>query len=94
MDLLRFFLGVRQHKKFLHVQGTVFCRALACYVFTKLLRLLVKRWRSKGIRAIVYMDDGIGALKTKALNEAHRDVISNLEQAGFVLNILLKTTTD
>ena len=37
---------------------------------------------------IVYIDDGIGASKTKALNEAHRDVVvSDLEHAGFVLNI-------
>ena len=36
----------------------------ACYVFTKLLRPLVKRWRSKGLRCIVYIDDGICASKS------------------------------
>ena len=37
----------------------------ACYVFTKLLRSLVKRWRSKGIRCIVYIDDGIYAARSQ-----------------------------
>ena len=75
-------------RKFYMFKVLPFGLASACYVFIKLLRPLVKRWRSKGIRAIVYIDDGTGASKTKALNEAHRDVvISDLEQAGFVLNI-------
>ena len=33
----------------------------ACYIFTKLLRPLVKYWRGQGIRIVVYLDDGIGA---------------------------------
>ena len=32
---------------------------IACYLFTKLLRPLVKKWRSMGIKAILYVDDGI-----------------------------------
>ena len=75
-------------KKFTCLRCCLFGLASACYVFTKLLRPLVKRWRGKGIQTIVYIDDGIGASKTKALNEAHRNVVvSNLTQAGFVLNI-------
>ena len=34
----------------------------ACYIFTKLLRPLVKYWRGQGIRIVVYLDDGIGAV--------------------------------
>ena len=33
------------------------------YLFTKLLRPLVKHWRGQGIRAIVYLDDEIVAAK-------------------------------
>ena len=33
--------------------------ASACYVFTKLLRPLVKRWRSLGLHVFLYIDDGI-----------------------------------
>ena len=33
--------------------------ATACYVFTKLLRPIVKYFHAKGIRIVVYIDDGI-----------------------------------
>ena len=56
----------------------------ACYVFTKLLRPLVKRWRSKGFRCAVYIDDGI------CVSECISDtnfIVSDLEHAGFILNV-------
>ena len=34
----------------------------APYVFTKLLRPLVRLWRGKGHKAILYLDDGICAV--------------------------------
>ena len=37
--------------------------ATACYAFTKLLRPLIKYWRSQGLRALLYLDDGIVAVK-------------------------------
>ena len=40
-----------------------FSLATACYVFTKLLQPLVKFWRSQGLRAVLYLDDGIVASK-------------------------------
>ena len=40
--------------------------ATACYAFKKLLRPLVKYWRSQGLRAILYLDDGIIAVMGKA----------------------------
>ena len=33
----------------------------ACFCFTKLLRLLVKRWRCMGHNSFVYLDDGFGS---------------------------------
>ena len=33
--------------------------SIACYVFMKLLRPLVRRWRSMGLRCVMYIDDGI-----------------------------------
>ena len=39
--------------------------ATACYAFTKLLRPLVKYWRMQGLRAIIYLDDGILAVAGK-----------------------------
>ena len=35
----------------------------ACYLFTKLMRPLVRYWRGRGLKAIVYLDDGIVAVK-------------------------------
>lgn len=34
------------------------------YIFTKVLRPLVKHWRGKAIRIVVYLDDGSGASST------------------------------
>ena len=35
--------------------------AMACYIFTKLIKPLVKCWRAEGLQAVVYLDDGIVA---------------------------------
>ena len=37
----------------------------ACYIFTKLLRPLIKHWRGKDNKAIIYLDNGIVAVKGK-----------------------------
>ena len=59
--------------------------ATACYVFTKLLRPLVKYWRSQGLRAIIYLDDGIVAVSGKeAAHKASHSVRTDLAKAGFV----------
>ena len=44
----------------------------ACYCFTKLMRPLVRFWRSRGLKAILYLDDGVLAVKGKeeALKES------------------------
>ena len=59
----------------------------ACYVFTKLLRPLVRYWRGRGLKAIIYLDDGIVAVKgKKAAKEESQQVKHELESAGFVIN--------
>ena len=37
----------------------------APYVFTKMMRPLVRLWRSKSLKAVVYLDDGICALQNE-----------------------------
>ena len=32
----------------------------ACYIFTKVTRPLVKKWRSEGKQVLMYLDDGLG----------------------------------
>ena len=47
----------------------------------------MKRWRGRGIRNIIYIDDGICAAPTVEECIANRDiVIQDLAKAGFVLN--------
>ena len=60
----------------------------APYVFTKLMRPLVKFWRGKGLKAIIYLDDGIVSVKgERRAAEASAKVRCDLENAGFVINI-------
>ena len=59
--------------------------ATACYVFTKVLRPLVKYWRGKGVKNVLYLDDGIGARKGhKGSTEASTNVRNTLINSGFV----------
>ena len=57
----------------------------ACYVFTKLLRPLVCYWRARGLRIVVYLDDGLcAAAGLDAARLASDLVRSSLSKAGFV----------
>ena len=66
----------------------LFGLSTACYIFTKLLRPLIKHWRGKGLKAIIYLDDGIVAVKgkKKALEES-KHVKQDPESASFVINV-------
>ena len=60
----------------------------ACYLFTKLMRPLVKYWRGRGLKAIVYLDDGIVAVKGEMEAKIEsRKVKEDLEKAGFIVNV-------
>ena len=57
----------------------------ACYIFTKLMRPLVKRWRGNGLRAVVYLDDGIVAVNgMEAAEQTSIIVRQDLADAGFL----------
>ena len=60
----------------------------ACYLFTKLLQPLIRLWRGRGLKTIIYLDDGIVAVhgKERAIRES-ASVKRHLESAGFVINI-------
>ena len=61
----------------------------ACYMFTKLLRPLVRYWCAKGLRIVVYLDDGLCAVagRQTAL-EASELVRTTLARAGFVVHLI------
>ena len=61
--------------------------APASYVFTKMLRPFIKKWRGQGIRSIIYLDDGILGSPSKRSTGFHcLTARGDLENAGFVLN--------
>ena len=65
----------------------VFGLSTACYVFTKITRPLIKRWRLKGYKVLIYLDDGfnIGSdYNTCKASTEH--IIQDLESSGFVIN--------
>ena len=65
-----------------------FGRSHACYLFTKLLQPLIQLWRGGGPKAIIYLDDGIVAVrgKERAIRES-ASVKRDLESVDFVDNI-------
>ena len=76
--------GVQRYFKF---KVLPFGLASACYVFTKLMRPLVKRWRGLGIRSVVYLDDGILGDKNKDCLEKNISIVkSDLDRAGLTIN--------
>ena len=59
----------------------------ASYVFTKMLRPFIKKWRGQGIRCVIYIDDGIHGSSNKKSTAYHcLTVRDDLENAGFMLN--------
>ena len=84
---LGFCWGRDRSKKWFTFRVLPFGLSTACYVFTKLMRPLVKRWRSMGLRCIVYIDDGICASGSRQQCTADtQQIVDDLALAGFVLN--------
>ena len=85
---LGFSWGLGSNTKWYTFKVLPFGLASACYVFTKLLRPLVKRWRSMGLCCVVYIDDGICAAKSELkCVDAKEIILSDLSRAGFILSI-------
>ena len=61
--------------------------ATASYLFTKLVRPLVKKWRGAGIRCVVYLDDGIFGSQWRGSTSRQACIIeTDLKEAGFTIN--------
>jgi len=60
----------------------------APYIFTKVLRPLVKFWRFNGVRIVVYLDDGCGSSDSvELIAKGHAQFVRySLRDAGFVVN--------
>ena len=81
------YLGFAWHGRFYMFTVLPFGLSSACYMFTKLLRPLVRYWRARGLRILVYLDDGLCATagRQRALEESHL-VQATLNRAGFVVH--------
>ena len=52
-----------------------------------MLRPLTKRWRSRGFKSVIFIDDGIAGQKTEALtSQMAENVETDLIKAGFTIN--------
>ena len=59
----------------------------ACFLFTKVVRPLVRYWQAQGIRIVVYRDDGLGAAAgLEAACLASQLEHSTIERPRFVLH--------
>ena len=61
--------------KYFQFKVLPFGLALACYVFTKVMRPLIKRWRGMGIRSVLYLDDGILGDRVKEQLESSISIV-------------------
>ena len=74
-------------RKFFQFLVLPFGLSIACYIFTTLMRQLIKRWRSVGTKCAMYLDDGIGAKSSLSETCTIRDkMLDDLDKAGLTIN--------
>ena len=83
---LGFSWGAGYNKKFYVFYVLPLGLSTAGFIFTKLLRVLVAKWRANACRVVVFLDDGLGGGKnydtaTEASNYIHQD----LQKFGFLM---------
>ena len=59
----------------------------APYIFTKVCRVLIKYWRSNGIKIVIFIDDGIGSASSREkCRSVSNFVRRSIELSGFLSN--------
>ncbi len=82
------YLGFEWDKQLYTFTALPFGLATAPWAFTKVTRVLVRHWRSQGIRTLGYIDDFLFAAASAAALCAARDqVLADFAAAGLVLSI-------
>ncbi|XP_057310156.1 uncharacterized protein LOC130648141 [Hydractinia symbiolongicarpus] len=72
--------------KFYHFLVLPFGLASACYVFTKVLKPLIKKWRKSGIKITLYLDHGILCARSYSLTKFQVSLVQNdLHNSGFIV---------
>ena len=77
------------HTRFFQFSVLPFGLSSAPYLFTKLLKPLVKKWRSEAKSVVVYLDDGLGAAADKnkakiASLQVHADLLKSPNESKCV----------
>ena len=82
------YLGFSWNSKYYVFKVLPFGLSSACYIFTKLLRPLVSYWRASGIKAVLYIDDGIVAFSSVGqAREGAEKIRQDLISAGLTINV-------
>ena len=80
------YLGFQWKSKFYVFNVVCFGLATAGFIFSKVLREIIKYWRSKSIRIIMYLDDGLGGADTfEKCKNVSLVVKNDLFNFGFII---------
>lgn len=64
-----------------------FSLSTACYAFIKFMWPLVKYWRGRGLRTVLYLDDDIVAVRGKeSADRESYQIRQDLAKAGLIAN--------
>ena len=86
-SFLGFSWEVEKERKYFVFRVLLFGLGSACYDFTKLMRPLVRHWRGQGIQVVLYLDNGIAAVKgQESANRVSEQIQQDLARAGFIVN--------
>jgi hypothetical protein len=81
------YLGFQFENRYYVFTALPFGLSVACWVFTTLMRTVVKHWRRRFVRLIHYLDDmGFAARTRAAALTLVASVLCDLENLGFVVN--------
>lgn len=84
---LGFSFRVSGRVRYFQFASLPFGLATAPYIFTKVLRPLVKHWRREGKRVVMYLDDGFGvASSEEGASSLSHSFRTDLSQSGFLIN--------
>ena len=85
MSLTRNFLVSNGRGGFSSLHSLPFGLSTACFIFTKLMRVLVKYWRNHSIRIVVFLDHGLGMDKGRTLATSASELVQkSLRGTGFL----------
>lgn len=82
------YLGFHWNGQYYMYRVLPFGLSTAPFLFTKLLKPLLRKWRSEGILVFCYLDDILViSMSRQLMHESLRVVVNDLDLCGFVLNV-------